>query len=709
VGEGPSYCPPPPRPLPYAEYVQTMEQEETSVTLRDRLLETLLRVFPLLRWGRAYRPKRDLKGDLLAGLSVGVVGIPQGMAYALLAGMSAISGLYTSTVPALVYALFGTSKELAYGPVALVALVVERGLSPLAEPGTAEYESKVYLTTLLVGVLFVLVGALRLGFVVHFFSKPVLSAFISGSALIIVSEQCKHLLGVSFPRQTQFYGTLRQLLVHLVDTHLPTLAVAAGTLALLFLCKKLKRRLPFLEGPAILVTLGIVCAWFFDWEGTGIKLVGPIPSGLPALNLPLPSSDGGFSVPQMLDMYLQSILEIFPAALALVLVSYMTSVSIASKAADMKKYEIDPTQELIALGLANTVASFFSSFSGGGSLSRTMVNVQAGANSPLASVVAAVLILIVILFFTSVFYYLPYVVLGCIVIMAVLPLIEYQEFLKLWKLKRREAVLWIITVLATLLFGTINGIVIAVIFSMALVIYSSSHPNIDILGRLPGSTNYRNVNRFPQALVIPTMVVLRLDAALYFANVGFLKDKIRIEERKKIDPLAWPANSDLEEGANRLRGVVVLDWSSINDLDYTACTEIEGIAKYLKEKNILFLQAALKGPVRDTMLGAGLVQLIGQENFYWSVHDAVIHGQSMLVAAYGDRYALTTASGRAGSEEDSEGESEGQEHETHEQGPHAAWPEELELDSMMPRRGKKQDEEDKNYSPHIFHTSPSGS
>jgi len=158
---------------------------------------------------------------------------------------------------------------------------------------------------------------------------PVLSAFISGSALIIVSEQCKHLLGVSFPRQTQFYGTLHQLLVHLVDTHLPTLAVAAGTLALLFLCKKLKQRLPFLEGPAILVTLGIVCAWFFDWEGTGMKLVGPIPSGLPALSLPLPSSDGGdggggggkFSVLQMLNVYLQSILEILPAALALVLVS----------------------------------------------------------------------------------------------------------------------------------------------------------------------------------------------------------------------------------------------------------------------------------------------------------------------------------------------------------------------------------------------------
>lgn len=655
-------------PVPYAQQQRIDEdrshansQHEPPDTPARAFLRkagrTAAQMFPPLTWAGGYR-LGFLKGDVIAGLTIGIMGIPQGMAYALIAGLPAIVGLYASTVPSLVYSLFGTSKELVYGPIAIVSLIVERGLSPLAEPGTADYAEKVYFMSFLVGIIFIIMGLLRLGFVVNFFSKPVLSAFISASALIIASEQVKYLLGVSFPRQAQFYGTVYQLLRHMNRAHLLTLEVGLVALALLFVCRRLKRRLPYLEGPVIAVGLGTLCAWLFDWEARGIRLVGAIPSGFPSPLLPIPSApdfpieEGTNVVGEIFEYYYHYTVELFPVALALALVGYMSSVSIATKVADMKKYEIDPSQELIALGLANFVGSFFSSFPGAGSLSRTMVNAQAGANSPLASAFGVGVILLVIFFFTPIFYFLPYVVLGSIVIMAVLPLIEYQEFFTLWRLKRREGVLWITTVAATLVFGIINGIVISVAFSMVLVIYRSSRPHIDILGRLPGSTTYRNVKRFPQALVIPRMVILRLDAALYFANIGFLKERLRNEEKKKIAPLSRAPGKDVEEDTKKLYGVVVLDWSSINDIDYSACVELMSIVKEYKANNILFIQAALKGPVRDTMLSGGLVDLIGKENFYWDVHDAVVYGQRMLEAAYGRTDARPTAFGGGDTEEE---------------------------------------------------------
>lgn len=551
-------------------------------------MSRLASIFPLADQLGSYG--RDaLRGDLSAGLTVGVMLIPQGMAYALIAGMPPIYGLYASLVPLVVYALFGTSRQLAVGPVAMVSLLVAAAVGPLAGGDTSTYIGLALLLSLMVGVLQFGLGIARFGFLVNFLSHPVLSGFTSAAALIIGLSQLKHLLGVNIERSNYIHEILIAAVQQAGDVHGLTLLIGLASMALLI---ALRRFVPMIPGALAAVVLTTGAVWTFDLSAAGVNIVGSVPSGLPSPSLP--PMDWGAA---------QSLV---PAALAIGLVGFMESIAVAKVYASRHRYEVDANKELVGLGLANIAGAFFSAYPTTGGFSRTAVNDQAGAKTNLAAIFSAGVIALTLLFLTPLFYFLPKAVLAAIVMVAVFGLIDWKEAKYLWKVDRKDFGLMVTTFLATLALGIEAGILTGVVVSLVVVIYKSSTPHTAIMGRLPGTETYRNLKRNPEALTDSCVVIVRMDAGLYFANVNAFKDLV--------------SEIDAEDEALE---ALVIDMYPVNTLDSTGAHALSDIIDTCRNHGVEVYFSGVKGPVMDVMKAAGLAEKIGDEYFFHEVHDAV--------------------------------------------------------------------------------------
>lgn len=550
----------------------------------------LKRFIPAFDWLPKYKGDY-LKGDIAAGLTVGVMLIPQGMAYAMIAGLPPIYGLYASTIPLIIYALLGTSRQLAVGPVAMVSLLTAAGIGALAEGGTETYIALAIALALFVGLIQFLLGVFRLGFLVNFLSHPVISGFTSAAALIIGLSQLKHLLGVDIPRSHHVHEIIGHAIGQFGAINWVTFGLGVGGIVLIKGAKRIHKSMP---GPLLAVVFGILAVWLFGLTGQDVKIVGEVPKGLPSLNVPV------FNWATLQDLA--------PIALAISLVSFMESIAVAKAIqAKHKNYKVLPNQELIALGLANIGGAFFQSYTVTGGFSRTAVNDQAGAKTGLASIISAALIILTLLFLTPLFYFLPKAMLASVIMVAVFGLIDYKEAIHLWHSNRTDFAMLIITFIATLGLGIEQGIAVGVILSLAMVIYRTTRPHVAVLGKVPGSHFYRNVNRFDDLEVDPKTLIIRFDAQLYFANTNYFKDK--------LEQLA-------EERKGQLK-TIIINADSMNSLDSSAVHALEEVIDDYRQQGIQILFTGVKGPVRDAMVKGHLIEKIGKQHFFMSVQEAV--------------------------------------------------------------------------------------
>lgn len=547
-------------------------------------------IFPIAQWLPNYS-SRDFRADFIAGLTVGVMLVPQGMAYGLLAGLPPIYGLYSGILPLFLYAFFGTSRQLSVGPVALVSLLILSGVGALAEPGTDYFVTLAISTALIAGVIQILLGLFRLGFLVNFLSHPVISGFTSAAALIIAFSQTANLLGIQAPRSNIIHEILGYIIAHRAEVHLLTLGLGLGGIAFMVLVKKLHKSIP---NALATVIAGTVLVWYFQLDKQGVQIVGVVPQGLPA-----------FSIPK-LDWQILS--DLFPLALTICIISFIESLAIAKTIESQHKdYKIVPNQELFALGLTKIGGAFFQSFPTTGSFTRSAVNNEAGAKTGMASIISAVLISLTLLFLTPLFYFLPKALLASIIVVAVRNLIDYKEAIHLWKTDKKDFISLAGTFLATLTLGIQIGVMTGLALSLLLIIYKTSRPQFAVLGRLPDTKTFRNVMRFPEAIEEPGIKVVRFDSQLFFGNAEFFRESME----------------DLITAPGQPRAVV-LDASIISSIDSTGIQVFKELTHYYHNHQVQFLVSGLIGPVRDTLHRNNLLQLIGERNIFLRAHDAVV-------------------------------------------------------------------------------------
>lgn len=545
---------------------------------------------PILGWLPNYK-KEDFNGDFWAGLTVGVMLIPQGMAYAMIAGLPPIYGLYSAFLPLVIYSLFGTSRQLSVAPTAMISLLIGAGLSQFAEHGTEEFVELAILLAMIVGLILLLFGIFRMGFLVNFLSQPVISGYTSSAAIIIGLSQLRHLMGVNMPSSNLLMEIINTTSQHIAETHFLTFLIGAAGIALMLAIKKYNKSLP---GAIIIVFIGIVVVSFFHLDKAGVKIVGTIPGGLPKMTLPGASR--------------ADFVNLFPLAILISMVGFMESISIA-KAIQMKKrtYKISANKELIGLGFANFFGSFFSAVPVSGGFTRTAVNEQAGANTNLASLISAALVGLTLLFFTPVFYYLPNAILASIIMVAVINLIDVKTAILLFKTNKKDFSMLLATFLSTLIFGVQIGIMTGVALSLGLVIHRSVYPHLAELGKLPDSNYYRNLSRFPEAIERKDALIFRFDAELYFANISYFQECLEQMMVKK--------GSDLK--------VIILNAQSIYALDSSAARGLEEIVANCHRQGIEFYMTEVIGPVRDMLRKTGLFEKIGEDHFRMRVQDAL--------------------------------------------------------------------------------------
>lgn len=545
---------------------------------------------PFLEWMPKYS-KEQLKGDLPAGLTVGVMLIPQGMAYAMIAGMPPIYGLYASTIPLVIYGLLGTSRQLAVGPVAMVSLLTAASVSTIAEVGSDQYLLYAAALALMVGLFQWGLGVLRLGFVVNFLSHPVVSGFTSAAALIIGLSQLKHLLGIPLGQSKHIHEILIEAVSRIGEVNWYALGVGIVGIFLIKYAKRIHKAMP---AALLAVLVGTIGGYFLVSNGIDMKVVGEVPSGLPSFILP------------SFDLSVWSSLIV--SAMAISLVGFMESIAVArSIQSKHKDYKVIANQELRALGLANIGTAFFQGFPVTGGFSRTAVNDQAGAKTGLASILSAILIVITLLFLTGLFYYLPNAILAAVIMVAVFGLIDIKEPIHLWQTDRNDFWMLLVTFVGTLALGIEEGIAIGVILSLLVILYRSSKPHIAVLGKVKNTPFFRNVKRFSDLDVKEDTLIIRFDSDLYYANVEYFLTSLNSEIEKKGDALKY----------------IILNAESISSMDSTAVTAVENLIQDLNEKGIILLFANVKGPVRDTLSRCQLFEKLGDRSFFLSTQDAL--------------------------------------------------------------------------------------
>lgn len=553
-------------------------------------MNSIKRIFPITDWLFNYK-KDQLNGDLFAGLTVGIMLIPQGMAYALIAGLPPVYGLYASIVPQLMYAIFGTSRQLSVAPVAMDSLLVAAGVSVLATEGTDAYIGFAILLAFFMGAFQLLLGTFRLGFITNLLSKPVISGFTSAAALIIGLNQLKYLLGIELVRSNRIYEIVVNAFQNITSTHLITMILGIGGIVLIKTIKSINKKIP---GSLLAVIVGILVVYFFQLDQSGVGIVKEIPQGLPSFQLP--------------NLSIDKIANLIPLALTISLVAYMEAFSVA-KAIESKKrnYKVRPNQELIALGAANLVGSLFQSYPVTGGFSRSAVNYESGANTPLSSIISAALIALTLLFLTPLFYYLPTAILASVIMVAVVGLIDIGYVRRLWFDSKVEFLLLMLTFLVTLNFSMVAGIVSGIVFSVLILIYKSAYPHIARLGRVSGHHEFRNIHRFTDLEQWDDIMILRLDSSLTFINIQYFKEYIEHE---------------IHESKTALK-TIILDAGPISYIDASASDGLRDLLEYLDEKGIRLLICDLIGPVRDSLYQTHLVDRLFEENIFLDINEAL--------------------------------------------------------------------------------------
>ncbi|CAL2089528.1 Sulfate permease, SulP family [Tenacibaculum sp. 190524A02b] len=553
-------------------------------------MKLVKKLIPILEWLPSYQ-KSQLQGDVIAGITVAIVLIPQGIAYALIAGLPPIYGLYAALMPQLMYAIFGSSRQVAIGPVAMDSLIVATGVSTLALTGSESYIAIAILLALIVGIIQLLMGVFQLGFVVNFLSRPVISGFTSAVALIIGLNQFKNLLGVDFLQSDQIHILLEDIFGRIQFYHKKTTIIGLIACAIIIVLRKINRKIP---NALVVVVFGITVVKYFGDFWSGVAIVKDIPSGLP-----------GFSVPTI-DIAL--VKELMPIALTLVMVGYLETISIGKTLESQQdEYRIRPNQELIALGLSNMVGALFKSYPSTSSFSRSAINAEAGAKTGMSALISVVLVILTLLFLTPVFYHLPKTILAAIIVVAVFNLVNIKEAKRLWKANNLDFWLLIVTFLATLFLGIEYGIITGVGLSLVLLIFRTSRPYVIELGKVPDSDFYRNKNRFKEVIIDKEVLVFRFDAQLFYANASYFRDK--------LEEMAEEKGEDLK--------LIVLDAESINRVDSTGVEMLKERIKYFKKKGVTFFFAGVKGPVRDALFRGGMLEVVGLDQFFMRANGAV--------------------------------------------------------------------------------------
>lgn len=554
----------------------------------------------------------EMRGDLAAGLTIGGMLVPQGMAYAKLAGMPPIHGLYAALLPAIIYAIFGTSRQLSVGPVAIASLLVAAGISQLGAPeGSQGFVELAFTLAIMVGLMKLIFGFFRLGFLVNFLSNPVIAGFTSAACLIIIARQLKPLFGLEFSRQSHFFDTISAVTENFNTLHLGTFLIGGGGMLLIFISKRINKLLP---AQLFAVIFGTASVWYFDLHETGVKIVGEIPEGLPFFIVP--------------ELDFSTLKALFPSALTITLVGFVQAIAVAKVMQDThKNYRINPNQELAALGLANIFGSFFQAFPVTGGFARTAANDSAGAKTPLAGVISTVLVGLVLLYLTPVFYYLPTSILAAIIIMAVLKLFNWREALNLWHKDKRDLMMMVVTFAATLIIGIEEGILTGVALSLAMMIFYSTRPHIAELGRIPNTNHFRNIRRFKGVEIRPDVTILRFDAQLYFANSEYFRLQIEDYRRRKEHTLK----------------LIIINSYGISNIDSTAFSVLADVRDELEKKGIQLYFIGVIGPVRDLFKSNKVVEKFGDNHFFVSIQDALDFYDNRNAADYAE-YALQTDS-----------------------------------------------------------------
>ncbi|WP_291787709.1 solute carrier family 26 protein [Cecembia sp.] len=558
--------------------------------MNKSIANTIKGYLPILEWLPNYK-KSDIHGDLSAGLTVGIMLIPQGMAYAMLAGLEPIHGLYAVTVPLLLYAIFGTSRQLAVGPVAMVSLLTAAGIASLNADSPEQYLLYALSLAFLVGLIQFGMGILRLGFVVNFLSHPVISGFTSAAAIIIGLSQIKHLFRINLPNSEHIQEMVVAIAQNIGDIHWLTFGIGVIGIIIIKYGKKIHKSFP---APLVAVIVGIALVSGFDLTEQGVKIVGEVPSGLPTLSSP------------SFDMEIWNTL--LPIALTISLVGFAESFAVAKTIQSKhKNYKLDANQELIGLGMANFGAAFFRGYPVTGGFSRTAVNNDAGAKTGLASIFSAILIVLTLLFFTGLFYNLPSAILAAVVLVAVSGLIDYKEPIHLWHKDKSDFAMLIATFVITLTLGIETGIIAGMVLSLIVVIYRASRPHMARLGRVPGTNIFRNVNRFKDLEERDELLMVRIDGPIYFANIEFIKGKLDKWIASKKDKV----------------NMIVFNMESVTNIDSTGAHALNEWILAWRKSGIDVCMSSIKGPVRDVLNRWGILECVGADHVFLDDNSAV--------------------------------------------------------------------------------------
>jgi sulfate permease, SulP family len=553
-----------------------------------RPASTAQRLLPVLSWLPAYR--RDwLLPDVLAGLAIWAVMVPESMAYAGIVGVPAIMGLYTIVPPLVAYAVFGTSRLLVVGPDTATGLISALTVGAIAAQGTANFNALTSTLAVLIGAFFLLFGALRMGWVTAFIPTPVMRGFIEGLVCVTIIGQVPHLLGIS-GTSGNFFMKLWFLLQHLADAPLaPVLTGSLGLVAMLLL----RRLAPRLPSALVVAVVATILVSLLGGEAAGISVVGQLPSGLPRLVLP------------NLDPAL--LWELAPGALAIVLVGYAEALGGAKAAAMQSGGDIDPNQELVAHGPANILSGLFGGFLVVGSLSKTSVAMAAGARTQLANLIAAIVCFLTLVLLTPLFRGMPHPALAAIVIAAMLHLSKPAYLRNLLVRNRLEFAIAATVIAGELILGVLQGIALGVALSLLLLIYRASHPQGAVLGQLPGTEAYRDIERHPEAPTFPGMLIWRVGGDMFFASVGHFLRGLKIALAASRPPAKH----------------VLLDAESVNFIDTTACDELLRLIKELQSQGITLAFARVRDQVRERLRLGGVEAVVGSTNFHERITDGV--------------------------------------------------------------------------------------
>lgn len=564
------------------QYLPKLSEMSSSA---PRNLDVLwLRIFPFLRWWPLVN-QHTLKVDLIAGLTVALVAIPQSLAYAQLSGVPAYYGLYAALIPVIIGALFGSSLILSTGPVAMTSLLTAASIMPLATYGTEQFYAYVILMALLSGLLQIGLGLARMGVLLNFLSYPVLRGFINAAAIIIGLSQLPAMVGLSLKNSQHFLTDILHVIENINTMHLESVIFGLGSLALMALLKKFAPRLP---GVLIVVALTTFISYIIGFEALGGRVVGAIPQGLPSISLP--------------PVDWKASIHMLPTAFVIALISFMEAMSSAKIIAIKTRTQWDENQELIGQGLAKVAAAFSHAMPVSGSFSRSALNLAAGARTGMSSVFSALTVLLTLLFFTPLLYHLPKPVLAAIIMMAVVSLINVKTIKDAWVANKQDGAAAVITFIATLIFAPNiqNGILIGIILSLTLFLFRTMKPHIVLLG-LDKDGALRGAERFNLPKLHPQVTAIRFDGQLYFANVSYFEESV-----------LYLVSQD-----SSLKFILVVA-NGINGLDASGVEMLRNLIDRLNQNKITLVFCSLKGVVTDVMERTGLVNEIGPENIFHS-------------------------------------------------------------------------------------------